>query len=77
MLAENLICQTIQFCFRLDVSLGLKGDDVIKHMTWANCFYLCSFGKVHFNYYRYLNYNSFGVRHRLTKFGDTYAFLLL
>ena len=49
--------------FRLDLSLGLKGDDVIKHMTWANCFYLCSFRTVQFTYYRYLNY-SFWVGHR-------------
>ena len=24
--------------FRFDLSLGLKGDDFIKNVTWANCF---------------------------------------
>ena len=38
MLRENLICATIQFCFRLDLALWLKGDDIIKYVTWANCF---------------------------------------
>ena len=39
MLAENLIWPRIQFCFRLDLSLGLKGDDIIKHDTWAKFFF--------------------------------------
>ena len=42
MAAKDLIWPTIQFCFRFDSYLGLKGDDIIKHVTWANCFYLCS-----------------------------------
>ena len=37
MLTENLILPTIQFCFRLDLSLGLKSDDVVQHVTKANC----------------------------------------
>ena len=28
---KNLILPTIQFCFRLDLFLGLKGDYVVKH----------------------------------------------
>ena len=76
MLAEDLILPTIQFCFRFDLSLGLKGDDIIYHVTWVNCFYLCSFRTVQFTYYRSLNY-SFGVRHRAMAFSDSYAFLLL
>ena len=75
MLAENLIWPTIQFCFRLDLSLGLKGDDIIKYVTWANSFYLCSFRTVQFTYYRSLNY-SFGVGHRVMAFCDSYAFML-
>ena len=31
--SENLILSTIQFCCRLDLSLRLKGVDVIKHVT--------------------------------------------
>ena len=26
----------IQFCFQLDLSLGLKAEDIIEHVTWAN-----------------------------------------
>ena len=37
MVAENLILPTIQFCSRLDLSLGLKSDDVVKNVTKANC----------------------------------------
>ena len=49
MLAENLISTTIQFCFRFDSYLGMKGDDIIKYVTlWANCYYLCSFRTVQF-----------------------------
>ena len=77
MLAEDLIWPTIQFCFRFDLSLGLKGDDIIYHVTWVDCFYLCSFRTVQFTYYtRSLNY-SFGVGHRVMAFSDSYAFLLL
>ena len=43
MQAEDLIWPTIQFCFRLALYLGLKGDDITKYVTWANCFYLCSY----------------------------------
>ena len=32
--------------------LGLKGDNIINYVTWANCFYLCSFRTVQFTYYR-------------------------
>ena len=31
--SESLILPTIQFCYRFDLSLGLKGVDVIKHVT--------------------------------------------
>ena len=31
--SESLILPTIQFYYRLDLSLGLKGVDVIKHVT--------------------------------------------
>ena len=54
MQAENLILPTIQFCFRLNFSLGLKSDAVVKHVTKTNCFYLCSFRTVQFTCYRYL-----------------------
>ena len=64
MQAENLIWATIQFCFRLVLSLGLKGDDIIYHVPWANCFYLCLFRTVQCTYYRSFNY-SFGVGHRV------------
>ena len=64
MLAENLIWPTIQFCFRLDLYLGMKADDIIKYVTWANCSHLCSCRTVQFTYYRSLN-NSFGVGHRV------------
>ena len=29
----NLAKLTIQFCFQLDLSLGLKAEDVIEHVT--------------------------------------------
>ena len=32
----NLAKLTIQFCFQLDLYRGLKAEDVIKHVTWAN-----------------------------------------
>ena len=32
MQAENLILPTIQFCLRLYLFLGLKGEDVVKHL---------------------------------------------
>ena len=76
MVTEDLIWPTIQFCFRFDSYLGLKGDDIIKHVTWANCFYLYSFRTVQFTYYRSLNYSFWGG-HRVMKFCDSYAFLLL
>ena len=56
--------------------LGMKGDDIIKYVTWANCCHLCSFRTVQFTYYRSLN-NSLGVGHRVMEFCDSYAFLLL
>ena len=31
--SESLILPTIQFCYRFDLSLGLKSVDVIKHVT--------------------------------------------
>ena len=74
--ARYLRRSTIQLCFRLDLSLGLKGDDVIKHVTQANCFYICSFRTIKFTCYGYLNY-SFEVGHRLTKFGNSCASQLL
>ena len=76
MLPENLIWPTIQFCFWFDFYLGLKGDDIVKYVTWANFFYLCSFRTVQFTYYRSLNY-SFGVGHRVMECCASYAFLLL
>ena len=76
MLAEDLIWPTIQFCCRFDLYLGLKSDDITKYVTWANCFYLCSFRTVQFTYYRSLNYSS-GVGYRVMEFCDSYAFLLL
>ena len=45
-------------------------DDIINHVTWANCFYLCSFRTVQFTHYRSLNY-SFGVGHRVMEFCDS------
>ena len=64
------------FLFRFDSYLGLKGDDIIKYVTWGNCCYLCSCRTVQFTYYRSLNY-SFGVGHRVMAFSDSFAFLLL
>ena len=64
------------FLFRFDSYLRLKGDDIIKYVTWGNCCYLCSCRTVQFTYYRSLNY-SFGVGHRVMAFSDSFAFLLL
>ena len=64
MLAENLIWPTIQLCFRFDLSLVLKGDDIIKHVTWADFYYRCVFRTVQFTYYKSLSY-IFGVGHRV------------
>ena len=32
----NLAKLAIQFCFQLDLSLALKAEEVIKHITYAN-----------------------------------------
>ena len=75
MIAEDLIWPTIQLCFRFDLYLGLESDDITKYVTWANCFYPCSFRTVQLTYYRSLNY-SFGVGHRVMESCDSYALLL-
>ena len=54
----------------------VKGDDIIKLVTWVNCYYLCSYRTLQFTYYRSLNY-IFGVGHEVMEFCDSYAFLLL
>ena len=36
----------IQFCFELDLSLGLKAEDVIEHVTWANWFFSINLGQL-------------------------------
>ena len=65
----NLANDSVFFFFsRFDSYLGLKGDDIIKYVTWGNCCYLCSCRTVQFTYY------SFGV---VMAFSDSYAFLLL
>ena len=51
----------------------VKGDDIIKFVTWVNCYYLCSYRTLQFTYYRSLNY-IFGVGHKVMEFCDSYAF---
>ena len=41
----------IQFCFQLDLSLRLKAEDVIEHITYANWFFSINLGQLIYSLY--------------------------